>query len=235
VTKSKIRQILQEKGSLYPSELGHHFVGISGKHLSGYCNIDPALPDIDFIAEVTRLLVSQFEAGQVDTVLVPATGAIPLAQWGPHFLKLRSGKPVLGIWADKIKPRGFVIQRAGFAEAIAGRNVLILEDMINQMYSVKELVRLTRELGGNVVGVGALVANRTATRDQIGVEQYVRMCEFSYDAWDAANCALCANGIPIVIDEALGHGKEFQELNPVYPGGFISLLKPSGRYNAISA
>ncbi len=230
MTESTIKQILQEKGSLYPPELGHHFVGISGKHLNGYCNIDPALPDIDFISELTRQLVDHFDANQIDTVLVPATGAIPLAQWGPHFLKRRSGKPVFGIWADKIKPRGFVIDRAGFRETIAGRNVLILEDMINQMFSVKELVRITRKLGGNVVGVGALVANKTATREQIGVEKYMRMCEFSYEAWEPESCDLCAQRIPIAIDPALGHGLEFQQDHPNYLGGFVSIQAATAKH-----
>jgi orotate phosphoribosyltransferase len=220
-----IRQTLVEKGCLYLPELGHHFIGISGKHINGYCNIDPALPDVSFISKLCRQLVRPFRELAVDTVLVPAIGAIPLAQWGPYHLQQYSGKPVQGVWADKVKPRGFVIDRTGFSEALRGRRVLILEDMINQMFSVKELIRMTRELGGETVGVGALVANRTATREAMDAPKYERLCEFSYDAWDERDCPLCARRVPIVVDAALGHGRELRDEHPDYAGGFVTLVK----------
>ncbi len=81
--------------------------------------------------------MSRFKDDGVETVFVPATGAIPLAAWGPHHLKVMTGEDVKGVWADKIKPRGFIIERDGFIETIKGKKVLILEDMINQMFSVK--------------------------------------------------------------------------------------------------
>jgi orotate phosphoribosyltransferase len=222
MTEAQIRQTLQDKGSLFPPEDGGHFVGISGKHLSGYCNIDPALPDVNFIKTLTRQLVEPFAKARVETVLVPAIGAIPLAAWGPHFLQELTGDTVAGVWADKVKPRGFVLERNGFEDAVAGKRVLILEDIVNQMFSVKELIRMTRELNGEVVGVGALVANGTASAEKMGIDHFERMCEFNYDAWEPADCELCAKHVPIVTDPALGHGSEFQEQHPDYPGGFVN-------------
>jgi orotate phosphoribosyltransferase len=225
VTKAEIRQKLLDKGCLYSPEQGYHFVGISGKHLSGYCNIDPALPDVEFISQLTRQLVEPFADQPIDTVLAPAIGAIPLAQWGPHFLKQITGRTVQGVWADKVKPRGFVIERAGFADAIIGKQVLILEDMVNQMFSVTELRKLVDSLGGHTIGVGALVANDTATADKIGTKKFVSLCDFSYDAWEPDRCELCAKDIPIVTDPALGHGDGFQKSHPNYAGGFLASIQ----------
>jgi len=223
LSEDQIKQALHDKGCIYTAAEGHHFIGISGKHLSGYCNIDPALPDVELISQLTLQLVEPFKNENIDTVFVPAIGAIPLAQWGPFHLKRLTGKSVPGVWADKIKPRGFVIERNGFAEAITDKRVLILEDIVNQMFSVGELVRLVRELGGEVVGVGALMAKSTATAEKIGVPKLVGLYEFNYDAWEPADCELCKNNVPIVIDSALGHGYEYQELHPDYAGGYVAI------------
>ncbi len=221
LSEQEIRQTLQEKGCLYTPEQGYHFVGVSGKHLSGYCNVDPALPDVDFVSQVSRLLVEPFKDAGVETVLAPAIGAIPLAQWGPHYLSEMTGKKVWGVWADKVKPRGFVIERIGFAEVISGKKVLILEDMINQMFSVTELRRIVEELGGEVIGVGAMVANSTASAEKIGVKKLVRLCVFAYEAWEPDDCKLCKAKVPIVTDPALGHGDDFRASHPDYPGGYL--------------
>jgi orotate phosphoribosyltransferase len=223
MSEEEIRKALQEKGCLYSPDQGYHFVGISGKHLNGYCNIDPALPDAALLSRLTRQLVEDFKDDEVETVLVPAIGAIPLAAWGPHPLMELTGKSVMGVWADKVKPRGFIIERRGFAEAIAGKRVLIIEDMINQMFSVGELCRIIKELGGTIVGVGALVANSTATAEKIGAPKLVKLCEFAYEAWEPDDCNLCRQKVPIVTNPALGHGEEFQAEHPDYPGGFNPL------------
>jgi orotate phosphoribosyltransferase len=231
LTKEQIAQKLHDKGCLYAPEEGYHFVGIGGKHLSGYCNIDPALPDVNFIAKLTQQLVEHFKDDDIDTVFAPAIGAIPMAQWGPYYLEKSTGKPVLGVWADKVKPRGFVIERNGFREAIAGKRVLILEDIINQMFSVRELVRMAQELGAEVVGVGGIMVKDDATAEKIGVPKLALMYEYSYDAWEASKCRLCKNKVPIVTDAALGHGAEFRELHPDYAGGYIKIedkVAPAG-------
>ena len=223
LTKEQIAQALHDNGCLYAPEEGYHFVGIGGKHLSGYCNIDPALPDVNFISKLTRQLVESFKDEHVETVFAPAIGAIPMAQWGPYHLEQFTGNPVLGVWADKVKPRGFVIERNGFKEAITGKRVLILEDIINQMFSVRELVRMARELRAVVVGVGGIMVKDDATAEKIGVPKLVLMHEYSYDAWEASECKLCESNVPIVTNTALGHGAEYQELYPDYPGGYIRI------------
>jgi orotate phosphoribosyltransferase len=224
MSEQEVRDVLKTKGCLYPPELGHHFVGISGKHLSGYCNIDPLLPDVTMVAKMTKQLVQSFTELGVQTVLAPAIGAIPLAHWGAWYLQELTGNQVAGVWADKVKPRGFVVERVGFGKEIAGKKVLILEDMVNQMFSVTELRKLVESLGGTNVGVGALVANRVATAQKIGVPRFVKLCEFSYDAWEPLDCELCRRKVPIVTDPALGHGEDYQELHPEYAGGFVEMI-----------
>lgn len=216
MTSAEALQALRDKGCVYLPDDGYHFKGISGRHLSGYCNIDPAMPFPRLISRMTEAIVEPFVDDNVEVVFAPAVGAIPMAHWGSHHLSSRTKKDVSGIWADKIKPRGFRIERAGFAEALKGKRVLILEDMINQMFSVRELVRLVEETGGHTVGVGSIASNRNVTAEAIGVPKIFSLTEVGYDAYDEDSCELCAKLVPMVTD--IGHGDEFVTARPDYPG-----------------
>lgn len=215
MTEAEALQFLKSKGSLFAPEDGYHFQGISGKHLEGYCNIDPVLPFANELSRMTEAIVNRFKDDGVETVFVPATGAIPLAAWGPHHLKVMTGEDVKGVWADKIRPRGFIIERDGFVETIKDKKVLILEDMINQMFSVKELVRLVTEAGGENVGVGSIVSNQNVTAEAMGVPKFFTLATFGYRAWDLGKCELCATKVPMVTD--MGHGDDFIAEHPEYP------------------
>lgn len=216
-----VRKELAASGCIYDG----HFVGVSGKHLSGYCNIDLVMPHAMLVGRLTKLLVEPFASEGVETVVVPAVGAIPLAHWGAYHLSEITGKEVLGVWGDKKKPKGFEFERGGFLEAVRGKRTLLLEDMVNQMFSIKELLKIVNEAGGIPIGVGAIAANRGVSAEAIGVPKLIKLCSIEYDAWVPEDCAkvgLCSRHIPIIED--VGHGDEFKEAHPEYEGGFARLL-----------
>ncbi len=218
------RKELEKLGVVYSG----HFVGVSTKHLSGYWNNDPLLPHVALVEKMTMELVAQFKNDRIDTVASPAVGAIPLAQFGAQRLAKLTGKDVLAVWADKVagaKEREFIFEREGFAEAVKGKRVLLLEDIINQMASIKAMIKTVRAAGGNIVGVGALEVNRGVSAKALNVPKLVRLIDAFYDAWTAEDCAkdgLCAQGVPIVTD--IGHGDDFQKKHPKYKGGYVKLL-----------
>lgn len=205
-----------------------HFVGVSTKHLSGYWNNDPLFPHMTLVAKLSKLQVEQFKDDSIETVASPAVGAIPLACFGAQNLTQLTGHDVLGVWADKVsgaKEREFIFERDGFIEAVKGKRVLLVEDIINQMTSIKAMIKTVSEAGGNIVGVACLEANRGVNAESLGVPKFVKLCDAYYDAWTAEDCAkegLCAKGEPIVTD--IGHGDDFQKANPDYKGGYITLL-----------
>lgn len=215
MTEAEALQALKDKGSLYAPEDGYHFKGTSGKHISGYCNIDPVLPFSNLLSRMTEAIVENFKDSGAETVIVPATGGIPLSQWGSHHLEKLNGGAVLGIWADKAKPSGFVIERDGFAKAIKGRKVLVLEDIINTMFSIKQVIELTRVHGGEVVGVGSVVANAGVSSEALGVDKFFNLATFAYEKWEEEECQLCAKKVPMVVD--IGHGDKFATEHPDYP------------------
>src|SRR3990167_7730455 len=134
------RKELEKLGCIYKG----HFVGVSGKHLSGYCNIDPLLPHVTIVSALIKQLVEQFKDDDVETVAAPAVGAIPFSHWGAYHLQQLTGNEVLGVWADKVKSRSgvraYAFEREGFLQAVKGKRVLVVEDMINQMLSIKAMI-----------------------------------------------------------------------------------------------
>lgn len=218
------RKVLEDVGCIYKG----HFVGVSTKHLAGYCNIDPLLPHVSEVSKLIKQLVESFKDDGVETVAAPAVGAIPFSHWGAHYLMKSTGKEVLGVWADKVSgapERAFIFEREGFSDAVKGKKVLILEDMINQMTSIKAMIKTVTEAGGKIVGIGSVAANRGVSAEALNVPKFVKLCSIEYDAWTAEDCAkvgLCSKKVPIVTD--IGHGDDFQKAHPKYAGGYTKLL-----------
>jgi orotate phosphoribosyltransferase len=218
------QRALEDVGCIYKG----HFVGVSTKHLAGYCNIDPLLPHVKLVKELISQIIDNFKDDEIETVASPAVGAIPFSHWGAHYLMEANGGDIFGVWADKVSTnaiREFAFEREGFAQAVRGKRVLILEDMINQMTSIKAMIKVVRETGGTIVGVGAVAANKGVSAIELDVPKFIKLCSVEYDTWTAEECAktgLCSKNEPIITD--IGHGDEFKATNPDYGGGYVSLL-----------
>lgn len=219
-----VKKELEKVGCIYEG----HFVGVSTKHLAGYCNIDPLLPHVTLVGQLMEMLVKNFKDADVDTVAAPAVGAIPFAHWGAMHLKNMTGKEIAGVWADKVSgsaQREFIFEREGFAEQVKGKKVLILEDMVNQMASIKAMIKTVRAAGGEVVGVGCVAANRGADAKELDVPKFVKLCSVEYDVWTKEDCpvnGLCSKGVPMCED--IGHGDDYKKEHPDYKGGYVKLL-----------
>ncbi len=215
---------LEKVGCIYEG----HFVGVSGKHLAGYCNIDPLLPHVNLVSKMIKTIVSEFQKAGVETVVSPAVGAIPFSHWGAYHLSKLTKKDVKGVWADKVKSsekKAFAFERQGFIEAVKGKKVLIVEDMINQMFSIKATIETVEKAGGKIVGIGCVAANKGVSAKAMNVKKFVNLCDIQYDVWTPEDCqknGLCRKNIPIVED--IGHGDEYKKEHPKYKGGYIKLL-----------
>jgi len=219
-----VKKELEKIGCIYEG----HFVGVSGKHLAGYCNIDPLLVQVNLVNKLIKQLVIPFNNLGVDTVVSPAVGAIPFSHWGAFHLSKLTKKDVKGVWVDKVKDmqvKAFAFERQGFEQAVKGKKVLILEDMINQMFSIKAVIETVNKAGGKIVGVGSVAANKGVSAKAMNVKKFVNLCDIHYDVFTPADCAkrgMCSKSVPIVED--IGHGDEFKKKNPKYKGGYVKVL-----------
>ena len=189
--------ILAESGAIITDS---HIVYTSGRHGSAYVNKDAVYPHTERVSELCRLIADAVGGDEIDVVCGPATGAIILAQWTGHHL----GRPA--IYAEKAGGGGMVLKR-GYDRLVAGKRVLLVEDVLNTGGSLYDTVRAVEGAGGQVVVAAALVNRGGVTAANVGVPVLVSLLELSLDSWAAAECPLCRTGVPVNTD--VGKGREF--------------------------
>lgn len=202
---------LEKIGAIFT---GKHFIYASGKHGSGYINMDIMFPQVALVFELCKDLVAPFE-GQFDVIAAPATGGIELGV----LSALAAG--TFGAWADKDGSGGFVFERAGFVEAIKGKRVLIVEDLLTTGGSVEKVAREVEKVGGSVVGISVVCNRGNVTASDVSVPRLVALAEVNFVAEAPDTCQLCAKAIPIVED--MGHGDDYKKEHPNYAGGYVKL------------
>jgi orotate phosphoribosyltransferase len=194
---SRAAEILAEAGAVIT---GSHVVYTSGRHGSAYVNKDAVYPHTERVAELCGLLADATRKTRPEVVCGPALGGIILSQWTGHHLG------ALAVYAEKL-PEGGLGLRRGYDRLVAGRRVLVVEDVLNTGGSVRQAVAAVRAAGGEVVAVAVLCNRGAVTAADLGVPALVALVELSLDSWDAATCPLCRDGVPI--DTRIGKGREF--------------------------
>ena len=194
---ARVREILAEARAIVTDS---HVVYTSGKHGSAYVNKDAVYPHTARVAELCRHLADAAATQRPEVVCGPAMGGIILAQWTGHHLGLPA------VYAEKA-PEGGMALRRGYDRLVAGKRVLVVEDVLNTGGSVRDAVAAVRAAGGVVVAVGALVNRGGVTAADTGAPVLVSLLDVALDAWDATACPLCRDGVPINTD--VGKGREF--------------------------
>lgn len=203
MNEQEVLQILTKVGAIIADS---HIVYVSGKHGSAYVNKDALYP---YTVETSRLcyaIAKRFADDNVQAVIAPAVGGVILSQWTAHHLTKMNGRIVFAVFAEK-DGEGFVIKR-GYAKIVSGKNVLVVEDVLTTGGSAKKVVEATRAIGGKVIGLGILCNRGGVTSKDAGdVPKLFALLNITMDSWDAGQCPLCENNIPVNTD--VGHGRQF--------------------------
>ncbi len=198
----RIKDILENSSAF----LEGHFVFSSKRHGGGYVNKDAVYPNTEYVSELCGYMAEPFVGQDIDTVLGPAMGGIILAQRVAEHLTRMEGKPIFGVYADKTKSgEGFEIKR-GYDKFVTGRNVLVVEDILNTGGSAKKVIAAVREAGGNVIALSALVNRGGVTAEDVGNAPIHSLLEMDMQSWEPDDCPLCRNGVPLNTD--VGQGKK---------------------------
>ncbi len=201
---SAITKLLQAVKAIFTDD---HFVYTSGKHGSVYINKDALYPHTQITAKVCQILAKKCAHLEIDTVVAPALGGIILSQWISYHLSKIKNKEIFGVYAEKDPEKTFVFTR-GYDKFVKGKKILVVEDLTNTGGSVKKVVDVVREYGGEVVGV-CVMANRDpnlASRNLFNAPLIVGT-EIPAEAWDEKDCHLCKQNIPV--NTQIGHGKKY--------------------------
>jgi orotate phosphoribosyltransferase len=210
---ARARRILERSDAIIS---GDHFVYVNGYHGDGWIAKDVIFPDTRHGSELCGLLAEAVGDRQFDLVCGPATGGLIVSQWTAHHLGLPS------VFAEHGKEQGydpaaadakggplrppFVLKRH-YDEAVRGKRVLVVDDVVNTGESLAETTDAVREAGGEVVTVGALATRGNADPSDVGSDDFVYLVEVDIPSWPAEDCDLCRKGVPINTHYA--HGADF--------------------------
>lgn len=183
MTKERVLEILKEAGVL----LEGHFLLTSGRHSEKYLQCAKIFQDSKYSEELCAALAEKFKAANIELVIGPAIGAIQMSYEVSRQLGVKN------IFAER--EDGKMTLRRSF-EIKPGQRVLVVEDVVTTGGSVREVIDIVREHGGEVAGVGVVV-DRTGGKIDFGVplESVISIDVVSYTAEE---CPLCKAGKELV-------------------------------------
>lgn len=207
VKKSSSAQLLKILKSVNSIFTNDHFVYTTGLHGSVYINKDSLYPHPQETSEVCRILAEKCAQLDIQTVVAPALAGIIVSQWLSFHLSKLKGQEINGVYVEKDPEKTFVFNR-GYDKYVAGKKVLVVEDIACTGSSVKKVVDVVREYGGLVQAVGIMVnRNPKLVNDHLFGAPLIVGTELLADAWPAKGCHLCQAKVPI--NTKMGHGKKF--------------------------
>src|SRR5262245_27959549 len=194
-------QVLIEANAILQND---HFVYISGDHGSGWIAKDAIYPHTDRVERLCRNLGKLVAGRKIDIVCGPATGGLIIAEWTAHELGILSTFTEHDPAPNSTSKRGRFILRRGYDHLVAGKRVLVVDDIVNTGLSVRQSIEAVRAAGGRVDVVGALVNRGNVDAAGLGVDKFLYLLEFKVPAWPAAVCPLCRDGVPVNVQYAHG-------------------------------
>ncbi len=181
MTKERALDILKEAGVL----LEGHFLLTSGRHSGRYLQCARIFRNTRYSEELCAALAEHFRDDRVDIVIGPALGAVQMAYEVSRALGCEN------FFAER--EDGAMTLRRGFAIE-PGQRVLVVEDVVTTGGSVREVLEIVRQAGGEVVGVGSIV-DRTGGRISFGVP-FRSVVSMEVESWEPGECPLCKAGAP---------------------------------------
>ena len=218
--REEILKIFADAGAVIA---GSHIICTSGKHSASYVDKDAIYPHTRNISRLCYKIAEWFADDNVEVVVAPEKEVL-FSQWSAHHLSELTGREIFAFYAEKetiqipdpedkgricYRETGqFIIKRGGAQHIIQRKNVLVVEDILTTGGSAKKVIEVTRATGGNVVGLGALCNRGGVTpQDVANPSKFISLVNVKLDAWDKADCPLCAQNIPINTD--VGKGREY--------------------------
>ena len=187
-----------------------HIVYTSGRHGDAYVNKDALYLHPVITSQLCKLMAKEYDVNKVDVVAGPTIGGVILSQWVAYHMNLiRLAGETLSIYVEKDGEgdgKGFVIKR-GYDKYVAGKNIVVVEDILNTGGSARKVVETIRSMGGNVVGLSVLCNRGGIKAEDVAGAQIHSLADVTLESWAEEECILCKKNIPI--NTSVGKGKEF--------------------------
>jgi orotate phosphoribosyltransferase len=185
VTPSPVLELFLKTGAY----LQGHFRLTSGLHSGEYLQCAKVLAFPQYAEFLGRELAKKLPASGAQVVVSPAIGGIVIGHEVARALQVRS------LFTERDSATREMTLRRGF-EVKPGERAVVIEDVITTGGSTKEVIRLLRNLGVEVVTAGSIIDRSGGTAD---VEVPRAALEtLNAVTYDPDTCPLCQQNIPLV-------------------------------------
>lgn len=184
-----------------------HVVYDNRRHGTSWVDRDALYSDPTASSYFCQQLAVMFVRAEVEVVAVPMIGGAVLSHLVATHLMAYGRKPrVTAVYAERAGRRNTFEFRRGYDKHVVGKKTLVVCNVLSTGRSAKGVVRAVRDVGGQVVGVGALCNIGGVTMKSVEDPPPMHVL-IDMDSWPEEDCPLCKDGIPVNMD--VGHEKEF--------------------------
>jgi orotate phosphoribosyltransferase len=183
MTRDELLDLFRRSGAL----LEGHFRLSSGLHSPGYLQSALVLQCPQDAEVLGKAIADRTRVWRATVVLSPALGGIVIGQEVGRALGVRA------IFAERQEK--MLTLRRGFTLADTDR-VLVVVDVLTTGGSTRETMDVARAAGSTIVGAASIV-DRSGGLARLDVP-FVALLDFPLPTYQAANCPLCAQGLPVI-------------------------------------
>ena len=183
MTRDELLDLYRRSGAL----LDGHFRLTSGVHSPGYLQCALVLQHPQHAEALGRAIADRTRELRPSVVLSPALGGVVIGHEVARALGARA------LFAER--QDGALTLRRGFVIGETDR-VLVVEDVMTTGGSTRETIEVAKAAGGQVVGTASIV-DRSGGTIRFDVP-FASLLEIALPTYDAEQCPLCAQGIPVV-------------------------------------
>ncbi|MBI2626539.1 MAG: orotate phosphoribosyltransferase [Candidatus Nealsonbacteria bacterium] len=189
--KNKIEAMFEQCGAI----LAGHFILTSGRHSDRYLEKALVYTDPERVSNLCFDLGSKVRGIRIEAVVGPAVGGVGLSLMTAYHIASLANYKVLSLFTEKNKEGKQTLKR-GYQKLIAGKKVLIVDDILTTGGSVKEVADEVARAGGKVVAVAVLCNRGGIISEKLGYP-LLHLWETNIESWTPEFCPLCQKGIPI--------------------------------------
>jgi orotate phosphoribosyltransferase len=178
--------VLREAGALKDG----HFLLSSGRHSDQYVEKFDLLRNPKATERACSAIAASFASTSIDVVVGPTTGGVILAYEVGRQLGC------MAAYAERKRDGSTGREFRRGTTFIPGQRVLVVDDILTTGGSVRETLVALETQPVEIVAVAVLV-DRSGGNVSIGEVPLVALSTLNVKTWDASECPLCENGIPL--------------------------------------
>lgn len=175
-----IQRLIAGTGALF--ENGHYRYS-SALHGTVWVEKDRVLANVDVASKLCYRIAKHYFTDKVEVVTGPSMGGAMMAPFVAYYLEPKA----IAVYAEGERENRYF--RPSVADMIAGRRVLVVEDVLDTGGSALRVIEAVEKQGGHVVGVASIW-----NRGNVSFK-YPLFCLVQHETYEPGNCPICKGGI----------------------------------------